>query len=169
MNLLTKIFGTAESTQTDSGATRNPPPQGIGYDGGLVRDLVADHHKLVSYRNRIEAALSAEDVRAIPGILSEWKLALQTHVMVENVRFYTYLQQHLSGDPDVSAFLSDLRHEMDGIARALIKFANAYSSVEAMHRASTARFREDLAEMSARLGKRLQAEESRLYTLYIRY
>jgi len=169
MNLLAKIFGNQASPGNTSTATSDRQPHGIGYDSELVRDLVADHHKLAAYRNHIEAALETGQLTEIPKILAEWKLALQAHIMVENVRFYTYLQQHLAGDPDVSAFLSDLRHEMDGIARTLVKFANTYSGVDTIIKAGAARFRADLTEMTLRLGKRLQVEESRLYTLYIRY
>lgn len=169
MNILANFLGRHTRPQASATTTPDTPEHGISYDAELVRDLVADHHKLAAYRNRIEAVLANGQLTEIPAILAEWKLALQAHIMVENVRFYTYLQQHLADDADVSSFLSDLRHEMDGIARTLVRFANTYSRVDTIVEAGTARFHADFTEMTARLGKRLQVEESRLYTLYIRY
>jgi hypothetical protein len=169
MNLLAKLFRNEDAVQRAATVVSDTQAPGISYDGELVRDLVADHHKLAAFRNDIEGALAGGRLSTIPELLAEWKLALQAHIMVENVRFYTYLQQHLAEDPGTSAFLSDLRHEMDGIARTLVKFANTYNNVDALIKVGAAHFRADLAEMTTRLGKRLQVEESRLYTLYIRY
>jgi hypothetical protein len=97
--------------------------------------------------------------------LSEFKLALQTHLAVENVRFYVYVQQHYANDVDTSNFITGLRTEMNGIARVVMKFAEKHAADQLTH-STVGNFITELDEIGAVLVKRVQLEESRLYSLY---
>lgn len=138
---------------------------GISYDPNLVSKLKEDHQSLFQIYGNLTAATERGDYAAIAPLLRELKLAFQTHIMLENVKFYVYLQQSVAHDAQLSSFLAELRQEMNGIARALAKFVNTYSTgsltVEMVQP-----FKAELAGIGVVLTKRVELEESRLYTLY---
>jgi hypothetical protein len=86
-------------------------------------------------------------------------------LVVENVRFYVYAQQHQAADPDASALIADLRKEMDGIARAAVQFINRYETTLFTTEVA-ATFLKDLGNIGNVLVQRINTEEARLYTLY---
>jgi len=139
---------------------------GISYDPELVKKLKEDHQSLFKIYEALTATTNRGDYTAIQPLLSELKLAFQTHIMLENVKFYVYLQQSLSHDPELTAFLTEVRQEMNGIARALVKFVNAYST-SSFTTEMAASFKAELEGIGAVLTKRVELEESRLYTLYL--
>jgi regulator of sigma D len=138
---------------------------GISYDPQLVDKLKEDHRDLVKIFSSIKSSAIKGDFREIPQILSDFKLALQTHLAVENVRFYVYVQQAYAHDVDTSDFITGLRSEMNGIARAVIKFTDKYSAVHPTH-ATLSDFLADLDGIGSALVKRVELEETRLYSLY---
>jgi iron-sulfur cluster repair protein YtfE (RIC family) len=163
--MFTFIFGKKEKK---SEATQEIEQRvGISYDPQLINKLEEDHQELVEIFTEIKTAATVGHFRRIPSKLSEFKLALQTHIVLENVRLYVYIQQSHAQDVDTSDFVTGLRSEMNGIARAVVKFAEKYT--ETPPEASTsANFVSALEEIGAVLVKRVQLEESRLYSLYLR-
>jgi iron-sulfur cluster repair protein YtfE (RIC family) len=163
--MLTFIFGKKEEK---SEASREIGQRvGIGYDPHLINRLKDDHQELVEIFTEIMAAASVGHFRRISSKLSEFKLALQTHIAVENVRLYVYIQQRYAQDVDTSDFVTGLRSEMNGIARAVVKFAEKYTETPPVA-STSADFVSGLEEIGAVLVKRVQLEESRLYSLYLR-
>jgi hypothetical protein len=140
-------------------------PAGIHYDPLLIDKLKEDHVELVKIFTAISAAATEQRFGDIPALLSEFKLALQTHLAVENVRFYVYVQQTYAQDIDTSDFVNGLRTEMNGIARAVVKFTEKYSATPPLAE-TVAEFIEELGGIGAVLVKRVQLEETRLYSLY---
>jgi len=139
---------------------------GIRYDVELVPSLKHDHQQLLSIYGEISKAAEASQFDLVQSGLHELKHSLQTHLVVENVRFYVYLQQHLAGDQNASALIADLRKEMDGIARVAVQFVNRYETAQFTPELATT-FRKELAGIGEVLVKRISTEESRLYTLYM--
>lgn len=172
MGFFSNLFGVKKSESENKALPANPSPKAtaasmVGYDETLVLKLKNDHQELFRLYGELSGAASRGALETIPSLLADMKLAFQTHIMLENVKFYVYLQQHLSGDADLSAFLSDVRHEMDGIARVLVKFVNTYAPAGALTREKLDIFKSELANIGAVLTKRVEMEESRLYTLYM--
>ena len=139
---------------------------GIRFDPMLIGSLKEDHQTLFRLYGELVQAKDSGNYANVPKLLGEFKFALQTHVMVENVRFYVFLQQQLAGDADTSAFIADVRKQMDGIARAAVKFANTYAVGEPFTPELARGFSADLAAIGDVLTKRVAMEESRLYPLY---
>lgn len=137
----------------------------IAYDPGLIEQLKSDHADLVKVFTEISGAVNSRQYHEIPRLLGRFKVALQAHIMMENVKFYVYLQHKVSTDMETSAYVADLRKEMDGIARAVVKFANTHSS-GALTDETAGTFAQQLNEIGEILLQRVQLEESRLYTLY---
>ncbi len=137
----------------------------ISFDAALVGKLKDDHKELFKIYGRIVAAKDSNNFTGMAQLMRDFKLMLQTHLMVENVRFYVYLQQQFAGDSDVVGFITDVRKEMDGIARAAIQFTNTYA-VDSYTEEMKKDFAKELNAIGQVLVKRIAMEESRLYTLY---
>lgn len=155
-------------------ATASPAPasgdkgrtgQNISYDSTLIPKLKADHQELVRLYGEIAAACNRSDYAALPAMILALKLGLQHHLIVENVRLYAYLKQELAEDSEQASFANSVKKEMDGIARAVVRFADAYNSTEAIANNAEA-FKNELDGMGGVLSKRITLEETGLYTLY---
>lgn len=169
MGFFSRLFGgKEEAPQPQSQQPAAPMGKAIGYDPELVAKLKEDHKELFALYTKLQNTYAAGKFGDIPKLLNDFKLALQSHLMVENVRFYTYVQQHLAGDEENSAFIADVKHEMDGIARAVVKFITIYGHAPVTPSNQQA-FKTELDGIGQVLTSRVQMEESRLYTLYIPY
>lgn len=71
---------------------------------------VCDHRTLFRIYSDLVRAKDSDDFEGMGVLLYDLKYASQTHLMVENVRFYVYLQQQYSIDRDTSAFIAELRN-----------------------------------------------------------
>lgn len=137
----------------------------IRFDPELIGKLKDDHKELFRIYGELVASKDKDDFGAVAQLLHDFKLALQMHLMVENVRFYVYLQQQFAADASVAGFISEVRKEMDGIAHAAVRFVNTYS-LPSYTPELKASFAEELSAIGNVLVKRVAMEESRLYTLY---
>lgn len=136
------------------------------YDKTLVGQLKADHQELVAIFTDIKNAASGGQYARVPGLLNDFKIALQAHVMKENVEFYVYVQALSSNDPVQAEFVSKVRKEMNGIANAVAGFVKKYSGGQ-LTQASASTFLTELGEVGAALLKRVELEENELYALYL--
>lgn len=165
MGLLARLIGN-ETGVNDSGRRASlDKSAGIAYDAGLVSRLKKDHQDLVVIYTAVKTAANEGRYHELPDLLTNLKLAFQTHVMQENVKFYVYVQQHYAHDAETANFIFDVRKEMEGIARALIRFVNTHSTILPT-RDTVAGFQAELDHIGAVLMMRVQLEENRLYSLY---
>ncbi len=164
MGLISKILGKDEHKNTRSIKPLDPSV-GITYDPELVNALKNDHQELVHIYTTIKSAVAESRYDDIRNLLSNFKLTFQTHIAVENVRFYVYVQQHAALDADTSNFIADVRKEMNGIARAVMKFVDTYMALPPTP-VTISGFNSEFDQIGAVLVQRVQLEESRLYSLY---
>lgn len=165
MGFLSRLIGAEENHRDVAAQAAGIKGGGIPYDGGLVEKLKDDHQELVRIFTAIKTAAQEGHYSQIPLLLSNLKLAFQTHIMLENVKFYVYVQQHFAEDTDTAVFIGDVRKEMDDIARTVVKFVKTYSSTR-LGRDTAAEFNAELEQIGAVLLQRVQLEENRLYALY---
>jgi regulator of sigma D len=138
---------------------------GIRYDAQLVSRLKEDHQELVRIYAAIKSAARAGHFNELPALLTKLKLDFQTHIMLENVKFYVYVQQHCAQDTETSVFISDVRKEMDDIARTVVKFVKTYASAN-LGQDTIMAFNAELEQIGTVLLQRVALEETRLYALY---
>ena len=138
----------------------------ITYDPNLVHNLKEDHRQIFRHYEAVTAACYSLAFDLIPARLGDLKLSLQAHLVVENVRFYAYVQQQFALDPETSEFIADLREEMDSIGRTARQFVNRYTQ-ERINEYNQNDFKATLELIGAVLTRRIQLEESRLYSLYM--
>ena len=163
MGFFSKLMG-GEEERTRSIKPASPAG-GIEYDAGLVDKLKEDHQELVRIYTAIKTAATENRYGDLYDLLSNFKLTFQTHLAVENVRFYVYVQQHMALDADTSTFIADVRKEMNGIARAVLKFVDTYMAAPPTP-VTVTNFHTELDQIGPVLVQRVQLEESRLYSLY---
>lgn len=164
MGLLSRLLGNEETKSTRS-LKAAAPTGDIQYDTGLVDKLKEDHKELVRIYTAIKAAAADNRFGDLHDLLSHFKLTFQLHIAMENVKFYVYVQQRMAQDTDASNFIAEVRREMNDIARAVLKFVDAYMTAPPTPVTVTG-FNDELDQIGAVLVQRVEKEENRLYSLY---
>ena len=138
---------------------------GIQFDAGLITKLKGDHQELIGIFTAINQSADDGHFNKLPDLLSKFMWSLQSHVVTENVKFYVYMRNKLKDNKENSVHLAEVRREMDGIARAVIKFTSLYSTTPITYE-TVATFKRELGQIGVVLVKRMQLEEGFLYPMY---
>jgi len=142
-----------------------PPERTIRYDPGLVENLRHDHSELVSMYGQLGQDVRGGHYQRIPNGLLAFKTRLEAHLLIENVRFYVYLEQALAQDSDNMAIIRDFRREMNGIARGVVEFVRRYQQLR-VNSTNANDFMREYDEVGKLLVMRIEREEGNLYPLY---
>lgn len=142
-----------------------PPERTIRYDPGLVENLRHDHSELVAMYGQLGQDVRDGHYQRIPNSLLAFKTRLEAHLLIENVRFYVYLEQALAQDSDNMAIIRDFRREMNGIARGVVEFVRRYQQLRVTS-ANANDFMREYDEVGKLLVMRIEREEGNLYPLY---
>lgn len=170
MGVLGKLFGQKVTAINDE-APASPPAgepgrRTVHYDSSLVDSLKHDHGELTTLFGRIGALLQSGHHDEIRAELVNFKTRLEAHILTENVRFYTYLEQSLRGDADNTETMRDFRREMNTIARETVNFVKKYQTPGDYTAEELMQLSRDYATVGELLTRRLGREESNLYPLY---
>lgn len=151
--------------------TRPSPPSrpaiDIRYYAGLIDKLKRDHEALLSGFGEVQSAFDGGDIVTAANKLSGFRVAINSHLMMEGVRLYAYLDRELAGDPENHRVVGQFRKEMDGIGEAVVGFLTKYSEL-GRNEALAGTFKRDLDAVGKVLVQRIQREEALLYPLYSR-
>ncbi|MFC5569530.1 hemerythrin domain-containing protein [Lysobacter yangpyeongensis] len=142
-----------------------PPERSIRYDPGLVASLKDDHSELVAMYGQLGQDVRDGHYQRIPNGLLAFKTRLEAHLLIENVRFYVYLEQALTHDSENMAIIRDFRREMNGIARGVVEFVRRYQQTR-VTAANAGDFMREYDEVGKLLVMRIEREEGNLYPLY---
>lgn len=140
-------------------------PRKIGYDAKLINSLLQDHAELGRIFGNIGDTQNTGNFGDIRPLLIQFKTRLEAHVLTENVRFYNYLEQSLSGDATNTGTMHSFRREMNGIARSVVDFVKKYQSSHFTPE-ERRQFATDYDAVGKVLEQRLDSEENNLYPLY---
>lgn len=146
--------------------TAGQPVRRISYDPKLVESLLHDHAELGRIFANVGEAQKNGNFGDLRPLLIQFKTRLEAHVLTENVRFYNYLEQSLSGDAADSGTMHSFRREMNGIARSVVDFVKKYQSSDFTPGARR-QFAADYEMVGKILEQRLDSEENNLYPLYM--
>ena len=139
--------------------------ENLNFNPKLIPMLKKDHKKLFElYEELMEIGKNGE-VKEIHDRLVDFKMALEVHLMVEDTQLYGYLKKKYADDKMVSSFILDVQKEMSTIAKNVLFFIRKYSDAREFQKYKD-HFIEDLDSIGKVLSKRIEMEESRLYTLY---
>ena len=142
------------------------PGTHIGYSADLVPHLHADHVMLAEIFTAIGTAFDAGDLATTVRHMNHFRMAIQAHLLTENVRLYIYLEHALARDASSHALIHEFRHEMDGIGKAVLAFLSKYRDLDTQPNLAVS-FRSDLEAVGKVLVERIEREEATLYPLYL--
>lgn len=137
-----------------------------GYDAALVPKLSADHKDLLSLYNRIGQLFDAGTYEEIPNQLMKFKTRIEGHLLTENFRFYTYLEEQLASDSGSAELMRDFRKEMNSIARTVMGFIRTYHN-SGVTADNAKQFIEEYRKIAKALAHRIEREERNLYPMYV--
>ena len=170
MGILGKLFGSNDAVGVAAPHGTQPqesaPHRTIRHDPTLLDSLLRDHIELVALYQRIGKLMQDGQYDEIRAELVNFKTRLEAHILTENVRFYTYLEQSLSDDAHNAEMMRDFRREMNTIARAVVTFVKKYQGTGTFDAALQIEFARDYQSVGELLKQRLGREESSLYPLY---
>ncbi len=145
-----------------AGATGSSPR----YDPHLLLQLKQEHAALRKLYGQLCEAHATEDLPSLRSLLREFKMALNIHLLEENVKFYTYLQHKIpSGASDLDTVTSFWK-EMQDIGKTVLDFVRRYDGDE-FDVTTMVAFGRELEEVGPLLMTRLQREEDNLFGLYL--
>lgn len=142
------------------------PGTHISYSADLVPHLHADHLMLAEIFTTIDNAFQAGDLAATVRHMNHFRMAVQAHLLSENVRLYIYLEHALAHDAVSHALIHEFRHEMDSIGKAVLTFLGKYRELDTQPNLAVS-FGSDLKAVGKVLVERIEREESTLYPLYL--
>lgn len=142
------------------------PGTAIHYHPELIEQLKHDHRALLALFGSIQQDFAAEKLGDVVTHLDAFRVAIQSHLLTENVRLYIYLEHQLEEDPVKHELIHGFRHEMDGIGKAVMGFLARYRKLS-VDRNLMATFGRDLEMVGNILVSRIQREEATLYPLYL--
>lgn len=150
-----------------AGGTDQPKPQerAVRYDPGLVASLRHDHRELVSMYGQLGQDVRDGNYHRIPNALLAFRTRLEAHVLIENVRFYAYVENALAHDNDRIRAVRDFRREMGGLVRGVVEFARRYQQTQ-VGADNAGEFMREYDEVGKLLVTRIEREEGSLYPLY---
>lgn len=142
------------------------PGTAIRYNPELIEQLKRDHQALLALFGSIQTAFAAGRLQAVVEHLDAFRTGIQSHLLIENVRLYIYLEHQLASDEASHQLIHDFRHEMDGIGKAVVGFLAKYKDLS-VDTNLVASFGRDLEAVGKVLVDRIQREEATLYPLYL--
>ena len=165
MGFITNLLGffkdEAEHKEVDEIKRTN-----LSYNIKLISMLESDHKQLFKiYSELFELFNKDKRYKNLNRKLVDFKMALEIHLMVEDTQLYGYLEQRYSDNKMVLEFIKDVQNEMSIIAETAVLFIRKYTDVR-MYNENTSNFIRDLENIGKILIKRVDMEESRLYSLY---
>ena len=142
-----------------------PPTEGIRYDPELIETLKADHQVLLEHYQRIADKAAEHRFREVRAELGQFKTLFHSHILVENVKLYVYLNHNVEIDQARSEMVRAMRREMRHIGKAVNQFIENYD-VWPWSDELASGFPEALEQIGAALADRIETEEASLYPLY---
>lgn len=142
------------------------PSVGISFNPNLIAKLKGDHQDLFAIYTRLHESATSGRFAKITDDLIVLRRAFNGHILLENVRFYVYLEKLLKDHPEEKNYVHSLRKDMNGIASAVSGFCETWitSTVTPLTQAV---FTAELQGIGGALTSRVELEETTLYTLYV--
>lgn len=168
MGFFRRMLGKADSNLDVIARPASAPStaNGVGYDGALVDTLLTHHAQLGKLFSGIKINAKAGNYDETRSLLLRFKTSLQSHILTENVRFYSYVEKTLANDSESTRTMHDFRHEMNGIARTVTGFVDKWQGREFATVTERTQFFADYAAVEKLLAQRFDNEENNLYPIY---
>ena len=138
---------------------------GPQYDSKLIKKFLLDHKELVKDIGNIQHAVETSDAKKAKQLLNQFKVKIVGHFMEEDIRLYWYLKKYYNDESSIISTVKMFEESIKGIQKDVIAFLEHYEREDVMFDAD---FHQKFKNIVSKLDARLQAEETSLYTLYIK-
>lgn len=135
------------------------------YNPKLIHKLSHDHNNLLALYQKTLDTFEDGDMQQVKRLLKIFKITLQEHLLLENVRLYAYVSQLSADDPLASERIGQLRRDMNRTGRKVTDFLNRHST-RAASILDKHLFEQELLEIGALLVDQFEREESTLFPMY---
>lgn len=148
------------------GEARYAPGTKLSYDPELIPRFKGHHVTLIKLFGELRESAQTDDYGRIPERLNTFRRVLETHLLEENLRLYTYLTKCLYNDTQNAELVQNMKREMEGIGRQVNQFIRHYADFGVDAR-NIRKFKADLKAIGTALTDRIEREEKSLYSLYL--
>lgn len=167
MGWLTRLFGFGDGSDEGDAKQSTTKRKGVMvYDPNLIEKLKAQHKSLVDEFLKIEKLLDAGDPKATARQIKKFSQELHKHLIIEDHKFYKYINYELANDPKSCATALRFDEEMKAIGTVIKDFVDKRTSESLWTESAISEIKSELATLTVALLKRMEAEESELYVLY---
>lgn len=154
-----------ESTTNDGDITGDESGDVIQYDPGLIKKLNNDHQELLQLFTEVMEAASQDDFDQVEKLLTLFGNRLKLHLMTEQIKFHTYLEQALKDCALTQQMNRDFQVRIMEIGQTALDFLNQYKS-STWDELTKNEFIEGMEGLGKILTERIDMEEE-LYELYL--
>jgi hypothetical protein len=139
---------------------------GIGYHPKLIDKLKGDHRELFAIYGRLCESTNSSQFLKITEELIFLRRTFTHHILLEDVRFYVYLENLLKDRTTERNYVRTLKRDMAGISIAVSSFCEKWIATPVTAFNENV-FGDHLLMIGNALTTRVELEESTLYTLYV--
>ncbi len=137
----------------------------MSFDPHLVNQLRREHAELLVIVERLLEAAGQAQMDAIGQDLNLLRQAYLSHLQVENLKYYAYMDRHLTNSPLEQRALHNRRREANQVARGVAEFIHHWVTA-APNKKTLPVFIEQLRNINAQLAQRIEIEENVLLPMY---
>lgn len=154
-----------ESGANDDTNSQELSETGISYDPFLIKKLNEDHKALLSIFTEIMEAASEDDYASVTDGLNVFGNRLRLHLMTEQIKFHTYLQQALADSSLTQQMNNTFQDKIKVIGQTALDFMGQYEEC-GWNDETKKSFVEGMEGLGKILTERITMEEE-LYELYL--
>ena len=135
------------------------------YNSRLISGFKSEHKKLVSLVMDIKSAIDEDNFTTVNQLLKKLRMDILGHFMQEDFHLYRYLKYHYKDDKETISLILEFETSIKEIQKDVLKFLDTYTKYEARYDSS---FKTKFIAVVDALSNRIEAEETSLYTLYLK-
>ena len=137
------------------------------YEPELVTLLKNDHDLLQGLLSELKQIAVVRDMPAFTQKIKDLNRVLKNHLIVENIKFYSYIEEKYADNETLRKQIHAYRIEMESIGVVINRFINTYNK-EALGAADWELTVPDIENLITLLNRRIDKEELELYALYVK-
>jgi len=154
-----------EADTADSPDSQELSEDGVAYDPTLIKKLNEDHKKLLEIFTDTMEAASEDNYDTVEDLLDVFGNKLQLHLMTEQIKFHTYLEQALQHCDLTQQMNKTFQERIKVIGKTALDFIGQYEGCQWDDEKKKS-FVEGMEGLGKILTERIAMEED-LYELYL--
>jgi hemerythrin-like domain-containing protein len=141
----------------------------ISYRPKLIKNCKNEHQILLGLYGKISSSLDNEEPEIILEHVKNFESQLMSHIRIENQYLYPYLKDYNSdskNSEDLVPYVQDMQQSILPIVRTFRETMEKYNDKNLKSKRVRADLKKNLEAIAEVVVKRIEKEETHLYTLY---